>query len=336
MNLAELARLLGATLDGDPEFVPARLASLGAARPSDLAFVMPKRAFTTAAGALIVATEHPSDPDRHLLRVGDVYAAYARVSAYFDSAPRRAPGVHPSAVVDPSATIGSGAYIGPGAVIEAGVTVGEGCVIESQCVVGADSSLGARSHLMARVTLYHGVRIGADCRVHSGAVIGADGFGFAPSADGWQKIHQIGGVVIGDDCEIGANSCIDRGALDDTRIGHGVKIDDQVMIAHNCVIGDRTAIAACVGMAGSTQLGADCTVGGGAGFTGHIAVCDKVHIGAMTLVAGDIDVPGAYAGGVQGARPMRAWKKNVARFNQLDALARRLIALEKRDNGTKE
>ena len=336
MTLAELAQHLGATLVGDGAMSPKRLASLTSAGPDDLSFLMPGKPADTDAGALIVSRAHPVDSTRHYLQVDDVYAAYAAASQHMDPAPAQALGVHPGAYVDPTAVIGEDVCIGPGAVIEAGVTVGDASVIGAHCTVGANSRIGRAVVLMARVTLYHGVTLGDRCRIHSGAVIGADGFGFAPSADGWQKIHQLGGVTLGDDCEVGANTCIDRGALEDTRLGQGVKIDDQVMIAHNCVIGDRTAIAACVGMAGSTVLGANCTVGGASGFTGHITLCDNVHIGAMTLVAGDIRAPGAYAGGVQGARPMRSWKKNVARFNQLDELARRLLALEKRQNETKE
>lgn len=328
MKISLIARTIGAPFDGDPNREVHALRSLTSAGPDDLSFILSDRHLDTRAGVLICPVDRYAEFHGVRLEVDDPYLAYAQASALF--APERpVAGVHPTAVIGHGVVLGANVSIGPLASVGDQCELGNDVVIGPGCRLGLGCQVGAGSELGANVTLEHRVVVGRQTRIHPGAVIGAEGFGFAPSPQGWQKIHQLGRVVIGDDCEIGANTCIDRGALDDTRIGDGVKIDDQVMIAHNCTIGDRTAIAACVGMAGSTHIGADCTIAGAAGFTGHIRICDKVHVGAMTLVAGDILQPGAYAGGVQGARPMRSWKRNVARFNHLDELAKRLLKLEK-------
>ena len=205
-----------------------------------------------------------------------------------------------------------------------GVSVGPGAVIGADVVIGAGSVIGPN------VTLYPETRIGLDCLIGAGAVLGFDGFGFAKSEHGWIKIRQLGGVVIYNDVEIGAGCTIDRGALDDTVIADGVKLDNQVHIAHGCKVGARTAIAGYVALAGGTIIGADVTVGGMTGFTGHLSVCDKVHIGANALVIHSITVPGTYLGGSGGVMKADEWRKNAVRFRQLDVLARRLQALEKR------
>lgn len=328
ISLSDIARAVGCDYQ-EPDTQVSGMAPLDTAGPDQLSFLMPGRTPATSAGALLLRSQDRGDYPGRCLFVEDPYLAFAQASALFDRPWHTQGGIHVSAQVDASAVIGEGVQIDAGVVVGPAARIGAGSFIGANSVVGAGVEVGAGCHLAAQVVLYHGVQLGCDVRIHSGAVIGADGFGFAPSRDGWTKIHQLGGVRIGDRVEIGANTTIDRGALADTLIGDGVKIDNQVMIAHNCRIGENTAIAACVGMAGSTQIGKNCTVAGAAGFTGHLQVCDNVHIGAMTLVAGDIREPGAYAGGVQGARPMRDWKRNVARFNQLDQLAKRLIALEK-------
>ena len=329
---SRVAEQVDGLLEG-PDVGLSQLGSLDSADASTLCFLMPGRASTTNAGALIqCAGEAPEFTGARIL-VDNPYLAFAKASALFDSPWYRGSSIHPSAQIDPTASIADDVQIGPGVVIESGVILHSKVCIGPNAWIGEGVEIGAESELAGNVSLYHGVRLGERCRIHSGAVIGADGFGFAPSKQGWVKIHQLGGVWIGSDVEIGANTTIDRGALDDTWIADGVKIDNQVMIAHNCKIGRNTAIAACVGMAGSTVIGENCTIAGASGFTGHLSVCDNVHIGAMTLVAGDIRSSGQYAGGVQGARPMRDWKRNVARFNQLDQLARRLIDLEKRLKG---
>ena len=329
IKAAQVAQLCRAQCD-DPEFLLESMASLSNAGPTQLSFLMPGRAPDTQAGALLLRQEDQADYAGLCLFVENPYLAFAQASSLFDRVHWTDQGIDSGACVSEHAQVAEDVRICAGAVVEAGAVIAQGCYIGPNCVLGADSQIGQGSHLQANVTVYHGVRIGARARIHSGAVLGADGFGFAPEKGEWVKIHQLGGVWVGDDVEIGANTTIDRGALDDTRIEDGVKIDNQVMIAHNCQIGANTAIAACVGMAGSTQIGKNCTIAGAAGFTGHLSVCDNAHVGAMTLVAGDIRQPGAYAGGVQGARPMKDWKRNVARFNQLDQLAKRLIQLEKK------
>lgn len=329
---SRVAEQVDGVLDG-PDVAVSRLGSLDSADTSTLCFLMPGRAATANPGALIQRVgEAPGYTGTRIL-VENPYLAFAKASALFDSPWHSNSGIHPSAHIDPTATIGDDVQVGAGAVIDAHVIIHSKVSIGPNTWIGEGVEIGGASELAGNVSLYHGVRLGKRCRVHSGAVIGADGFGFAPSEKGWAKIHQLGGVWVGSDVEIGANTTIDRGALDDTYIADGVKIDNQVMIAHNCRIGRNTAVAACVGMAGSTIIGENCTIAGASGFTGHLSVCDNVHIGAMTLVAGDIRSSGQYAGGVQGARPMRDWKRNVARFNQLDQLARRLIDLEKRQKG---
>jgi len=254
---------------------------------------------------------------------------YAKLTAYFDRAPVAKVGVHPSAVVDNSATLGAEVSIGPNAVVSAGTVIEDGVIIGAGSCVGEDSHIGANSHLHANVTITHGVYIGRNCIFHSGSVIGADGFGFAPDNNRWQKIHQLGGVVIGDRVEVGAGTTIDRGALGDTRIDTGVIIDNLVMIAHNVHVGEHTAIAGCSGIAGSTSVGKNCTIAGGVGMVGHINVCDGVHVSGMTLVNKSIKKPGAYSSGT-GITAMKKWRKNAVRFSQLDDMAVRLKTLERK------
>ena len=226
--------------------------------------------------------------------------------------PAHAVGVHASAVVDPAAVIGAGVSIGPLAVVEAGAVIDEGAVIGAQCFVGRGAGVGAHTRLAPRVVLGSGCRIGARGIVHSGVVMGADGFGFAPVQGRWEKIEQLGAVRIGDDVEIGANTCIDRGALDDTVIEDGVKMDNQIQIAHNVKIGANTAIAACVGIAGSAIIGRNCAIGGAAMLRGHIVIADNVSISAGTLVQKEILEPGEYTG-VYPFTTFRRWVRNAAR-----------------------
>ena len=244
---------------------------------------------------------------------------------------RRAPvpGVHPSAVVEEGASIDATASVGAQAFVACGAHIGAGAVIGPQCHVGEDARVGERTWLKPRVVLSEACRIGARGIVHSGAVIGADGFGFAPTEGRWEKIEQLGAVVIGDDVEIGANTCIDRGALDDTVLEDGVKLDNLVQIGHNVRIGAHTAFAGCVGVAGSARVGRHCTAGGGAIILGHLDIVDHVHITAATLITRSIHKPGQYSG----AFPFddnASWEKNAATLRQLHALRDRLRALERK------
>ena len=314
-TLAELARLTATELVGDGSFEVTELASLSLATSKSLSFLSNdvRRAELkgSEAGAVVVSRAVSDEIERGLIS-DDPYRTYAELSVLFDD--RGIPfaqGVHPTAVIDETAVIADGVSIGPGVVI------------------GADVVIGAGSVIGPNVTIYPKTQIGLDCLVGASTVIGYDGFGFAKSSDGWVKIRQLGGVVIGDDVEIGAGCTIDRGALDDTVIEQGVKLDNQVHIAHGCQIGARTAMAGYVALAGGTVIGRDVTVGGMTGFTGHLSVCDKVHIGANALVTQSITVPGAYLGGAGGVMKAEDWRKNAVRFRQLDAMARRIQVLEK-------
>ncbi|WP_341666685.1 UDP-3-O-(3-hydroxymyristoyl)glucosamine N-acyltransferase [Alcaligenes sp. SDU_A2] len=262
------------------------------------------------------------------------YLMYALLAQRFDQVRMAglAQGVHPSALIDPSAQIGEGVSIGPFCVVEAGARIGRGSRLGAHCVIGAGSSLGQDCLLHARVTLYHDVHVGARAVLHSGVVLGADGFGFAPDplkgGGAWAKIAQIGRVRIGDDVEIGANTTVDRGALDDTVIGNGVKLDNQIMIAHNVQVGDHTAMAACVGVAGSTEIGARCTIAGAAMLSGHIRLADDVHVSGGTAITSSINEPGRYTG-VYPYAAHQDWQKNAAVLGQLGGLRRRLRTLER-------
>jgi len=332
-TLGELARRLGATLRGSADRVVGGLATLEEAGPQDLSFLAnPKyRRYleSTRAGALLLTPEDAEAYAGDALLLANPYLAYGQLSHLFDPRPVPAAGVHPSALVaadasiDPSASIGAYAVVEAGARVEAGVTVGPHCFVGARCVIGEGGWLAPR------VTLYHDVRIGRRVVIQSGAVIGGEGFGFANDKGVWRKIAQIGGVSIGDDVEIGANTTIDRGALADTLIGNGVKLDNQIMIAHNVQIGDHTAMAGCVGISGSTKIGRHCMIAGGVGMVGHIEVCDGVFVTGMTMVTRSIHEPGAYSSGTA-MQPAAEWKKSVARIRQLDDLARRLQQMEKR------
>lgn len=263
------------------------------------------------------------------------YLLYALVARWFDLK-RRSPvvaGIHPSAIVDPLAQIAPTASIGAHVVIGAGTVVADAAIIHPNCSIGEHCVIGAQSVMYPNVTLYDHVQIGQRCILHSGAVLGADGFGFAPNPaagpGAWGKIAQLGGVRLGDDVEVGANTTIDRGALDDTVIGNGVKLDNQIMIAHNCQVGDHTAMAACVGIAGSTTIGARCTIGGAAMLSGHLAIADDVHISGGTAITADISAPGRYTG-VLPFSSHTDWQKNAAVIGQLSQLRKRLRHLERK------
>lgn len=335
-SLAELAVLLEAELIGPPHQEISALATLQKAGAKDLTFIAnpayKKYLSTTQAGAVLINPQLSAEFGGIKLVVRNPYVAYAKATRLFDASRPVTVGIHPSAVIGPGCVLGESISIGANAVLGHGVTLGEGVVIGSGCYIGDDTVIGQGSVLAANVTVYHGVKIGARCRLHSGAVIGADGFGFAPDAGEWVKIYQLGGVVIGDQVEIGACTCIDRGALDNTLIADGVIIDNQVQIAHNVSIGRGTAIAAQVGIAGSTSIGEYCTIAGAVGIVGHLNITDRVHITAMSLVTGSINEPGSYSSGTA-LGPTKEWRKNAARFRQLDKLATRLIKLDRTSGG---
>lgn len=334
VTLGELASHLTLGIgDLDPSLVLDGIAPLESAGSSDLAFVAEKRYLgalaETRAGCVLLKPEWQGSCPVPSLVTADPYLSYARASALFNGEDSPAVGVHPSAVVDDDAELGTGVSVGPLAHIGAGAVIGDRAVIGPGVVVGAGAVVGAGSRLYPNVVLYHGVTLGKDCIVHSGTVIGSDGFGFARGPDGWEKIHQIGSVSIGDNVEIGAGATIDRGALGDTCIESGVIMDNQVHIAHNCRIGARTALAGCVGIAGSTTIGSDCTFAGQVGVSGHLRICDNVHFNGQARVISSISNPGNYASGTP-LEEVRQWRRNAVRFSQLDDMARRLKALENR------
>jgi UDP-3-O-[3-hydroxymyristoyl] glucosamine N-acyltransferase len=329
--LAELAARTGATLDGDGSVRVARVATLEHAGAGDIAFLAnPKyraRLATTRAGAVIVAAAAAGSTALPKLVSPNPYATYARVAEILHPSPREPAGRHATACVDPSARVAASASIGAYAVIGARATIGEGSVIGAHCVIGADAVVGDDAVFDPRVTLYPRCVVGARTLVHSGAVLGADGFGLADENGRWHKIPQIGRVVIGADVEIGANTTIDRGAIDDTIVGDGVKLDNQIQVAHNCVIGPHTAIAGCTGIAGSTRIGAHCRIGGAAMISGHLEIADGTVISASTQVFDSIREPGMYTGTFP-ALPHREWKYVASQTRRLRELADRVKALE--------
>ncbi|MEJ1095917.1 MULTISPECIES: UDP-3-O-(3-hydroxymyristoyl)glucosamine N-acyltransferase [unclassified Pseudoxanthomonas] len=329
---SELARRFELALHGDGEVRIDGVSTLARAGGGQLAFLANSRYRSqladSNAGAVVMRQEDVSDAPGTALIAKDPYTAFAKIAALFDAKPARSAGIHASAVIDPAAAISPSAHIGPFVVIGAGSTVGDGSVIGPGCVIGENCEIGAGCELIARVTLVTRVRLGQRVLIHPGAVIGADGFGLAMDAGRWIKVPQLGGVSIGDDCEIGANTTIDRGALEDTILEEDVRLDNQIQIGHNVRIGAHTAMAGCSAAAGSARIGRYCLIGGAAGVLGHLEICDRVVITAMSLVTSSIREPGEYSSGTP-LTDNRTWRKNAARFKQLDVLARRVLAADK-------
>lgn len=331
-TLAGIVEHLGGELLGEGGIAIRQVATLDKALPDTIAFLANERYLpqlkSTKAGAVIIGEALRGALDRPCIVAANPYSYFARVSALLNPGPALLPGRHPSAVIHPDADIGEGAQIGPGVVIEEHAAIGAHACIGAGSYIGAGSSVGAHSRLYPRVTVYKGCMIGRRAIVHSGVVIGADGFGIAMDEGRWLKVPQIGGVDIGDDVEIGANTTIDRGAIEDTVIEEGVKLDNQIQVAHNVRIGAHTAIAACVGIAGSSRVGRFCRIGGASGIAGHLTIADHVEISAHTLVTKSITEPGTYTG----AYPFEAnrdWRRNAASLRNLGELTERVRALEK-------
>jgi len=323
--IAEFARRFGCEVSGDPNVRVTHVASLQDAGPEAVAFVARQKYVslleTTRAGAVIVSREHAAKCRSTALIARHPHAVYARVAALLHPAEPAPSGVHDSATVDPSALIDASASIGAGCVIGRHVHIGPRVRLGPQCIVMDDVFIGADTRLLARVTVCEGVRIGERCWLYPGAVIGSDGFGNAPENGVWVKVPQLGSVQIGNDVSVGANTTIDRGALGDTVIEDGVKLDNQIQIAHNVRIGAHTAIAACVGIAGSTTVGRHCLIGGKVGIADQVDICDGVTILAMTPVGSSIRAPGVYSGNM-GFEEAGRFRRNAARFRHLDEMAR--------------
>jgi UDP-3-O-[3-hydroxymyristoyl] glucosamine N-acyltransferase len=335
--LGAIVEALGGQLQGDAQLDIQRLAPLSSANASELSFVAQARYAsqiqTTRAGALIVppALQETAVARCSCIVVDDPYLYFARLTQWWraEHQPVEPARIDPLASVHPSAVLGPDVSIGPFAVIGEGARVGAGTRIGPHTVLGRDTSVGEGCLLYARVTVGERCVVGGRCILHPGVVIGADGFGFAPHQGAWIKIEQLGAVLIGDDVEIGANTCIDRGALDNTVIGNGVKLDNLIQIGHNVRIGDHTAMAGCVGVAGTATIGAHCTVGGGAIVLGHLTLADGVNISAATVVTRSIHKPGLYTG-MFPIDDNAAWEKNAASLKQLNRLRERVRALEQR------
>ena len=319
-SLGELAVRFGLELRGDPAQRVSHVATLAQAGPGCISFLANSRYRrqlpATRATAVVVTAGIADQCPVAALVDPNPYLAYARIANLLYPAPPPAAGVHPSAVVAADAQVAASASVGALCVIEAGVVLGERVQVGAGCVLQAGARVGAGTVLMPRVSVYAGVLIGARCILHSGAVIGSDGFGFAPDAGAWVKVPQVGSVRIGDDVEIGANTTIDRGAIEDTIVENGAKLDNQIQVAHNVVIGAHTAIAACTGISGSTTIGQRCMIGGMVGFAGHLTIADDVIITGCSLVSASIRQAGSYSSGMPTVET-RAWRRMVATLRRL-------------------
>jgi UDP-3-O-[3-hydroxymyristoyl] glucosamine N-acyltransferase len=330
-SLEQLADLVSGQAIGDASHEVDSVATLKNATGNQLSFLSNKKykkhLQESDAGIVVIQKEYASQVKHNAIVVNDPYVAYAMIADHMYPTETSSWGIHSSAVVDTTAEIHSESWIGPNVVIEAHVTVEQGVIIGPNCIIQKNTIIKAGAYFTANVTICHGVIIGERCRIHPGVVIGADGFGIANTNGKWIKIPQVGGVRIGDDVEIGANTTIDRGAIEDTIIGNGVKLDNQIQVGHNTIIGDNTVIAGCVGIAGSTTIGNNCAIGGGAGLGGHLEIADGVQLTGMTMVTKSITEPGSYSSGIP-AEPTHLWHKNVIRYRQLEKVAERIKKLE--------
>ncbi|WDE10429.1 UDP-3-O-(3-hydroxymyristoyl)glucosamine N-acyltransferase [Thalassomonas haliotis] len=331
-TLAELAQKIGAEVSGDENITVSSLATLEGAGAGQIAFLANSKYRQSLAGtnasAVILARDSLADCPTNALVMANPYMGYALVAQLLDTTPMPAQAIHASAVVDASANIGENVTIGANAVISAGVTLADGASIGAGCFIGEQAVIGKNTRLWANVSVYHKVSMGQDCLVQSGSVIGSDGFGYAPNKGQWLKIPQLGTVVVGDRVEIGASTTIDRGALENTVIGDGVILDNQIQIAHNVIIGDNTAVAGCSVIAGSAVIGKNCTIAGMVAINGHMEIADGCVFTGRAMVTKAIKEPGVYSSGMP-CMPNKEWNKTNARIKKLDQMAQRIKTLEK-------
>jgi len=332
VSLGELAVRFGCELHGDPDTPIDSVAALADAHGRAISFLANSRyrrqlAHTRAAAVVLEASASAECPVAALI-CENPYATYARMAAWLHPGPAITAGVHRSAIVDPDARIDPTAYIGAGAVIGADASIGARAFIGAHCVIASAVSVAEDVRLIARVTLCERVTLAARVLVQPGAVLGADGFGFAPERGAWVKVPQLGGVRVASDVEIGANTTIDRGAIGDTVIEEGVKLDNQIQIGHNVRVGAHTIMAACAGIAGSVTIGRRCMIGGAVGIAGHLSICDDVCITGFSFVSHSITRPGVYSSGIPTSEAGR-WRRIVARLKRIDAGAARLTAVER-------
>jgi UDP-3-O-[3-hydroxymyristoyl] glucosamine N-acyltransferase len=332
ISLGELAVRFGCELRGDPDVCVDRVATLADADAHSLAFLANPRyrqqLATTGAGAVVLDAASAADCSTAALVSANPHATYARIAAVLHPLPAAPPGAHPTAVVAPGARVDPSAHIGALSVVGEGAVIGARAFVGPQCLIEAEATVGEDARLTARVTVCRRVEIGARTAIQPGAVIGGDGFGFAQERGRWIKVPQTGTVRVGPDVEIGANTTIDRGAIEDTVIEEGVKLDNLIMIAHNVRVGAHSALAACVGVSGSTSIGRRCMIGGQVGIGGHLTIADDVMITGCTMVSHSIPRPGVYSGGIP-LEEAHVWRRLVARFKRLDSLTTRLKALER-------
>lgn len=332
ISLKTLLEGLDVRVQGDVNLAISGVSPIQQAKPQHITFLnnplYKKYLPTTQAGAVICTEADAADCSATLVITKNPYYTYAKVAGHFEATPTVTAGIHPSAIIGDGASIHPSASIGPNVVLSHHVEIGPHVVVGPGCVVGEYVSIGEGSELAANVTLYHRVRLGKRVRLASGVVIGADGFGFANQAGQWHKVPQLGSVVLGDDVDVGANTTIDRGALEDTVIEEGVKLDNLIQVGHNVHIGAHTIIAGCVAIAGSTVIGKHCMIGGTSAFAGHLEVADKVIITGMTAVTKSIREPGMYSSGIVGAVPTAEFRKNNARFHRLENLMERVKKCE--------
>ena len=322
MTLGEIAVRFGLELAGDPALSVDGVAALGSAEPGTVSFCTGgkyrKQLAATRATAVVLPRGLAAACPVASLVAERPYAAWARIAnALHPAEPVRA-GRAPGAQVDPTARVAATAFIGPNAVVGARAVIGERCSIGPNCVVEAGVAIGDDCRLLAGVTLCHGIRAGSRCTFKPGAVVGSDGFGHAPDVDGYVKVPQLGSVRLGDDVEVGANTTVDRGTVEDTVIGDGVKLDNQVQVGHNCRIGAHTVIAGCVGISGSSIIGSRCMIGGAVGIAGHLEIGDDVVVTGYSLVTHSLPGPGVYSSGMPAIEAGR-WRRAVARLHRLDA-----------------
>ena len=332
-TLAEIAKRCGGKIHGDGNTLIRCIGTIQHAGPGAITFLSNphyRRYLTNTRAAAVILS--PTDAEIcpvPALVSENPYVLYARVATLLTSTVSASRGIDADAKVNPKAKVSATAWIGPGAVLEEDVMISDHVFIGPNCVIQNGTSVAEGSRLVANVTLCHDVQIGKRALIHPGVVIGADGFGFARDGEVWVKVPQLGSVIIGDDVEIGANTSIDRGALEDTVIDNGVKLDNQIQVGHNAHIGEHTIVAGCVGISGSARIGRRCMLGGSAGVVGHIEICDDVTVTGMTVVTHSIHEPGVYSGLMPMDTSAR-WRKNSVRIRQLDELARRLITIEKK------
>ncbi len=331
-RLADIVAQFGGRVVGDAETRISQIATLENAVTGQIAFLANakyrKQLEGSAASAVILSEADEDATELPRIVTRNPYSYFAKLSAFLNPPRYYAPGIHPSAVIGEGALISPLAHIGPNVMVGEGARIGASTVVMAGCAIGENASLGENTRLYPRVTVYHDCIIGSHVIAHSGAVIGSDGFGMAWDDGRWLKIPQIGRVIIGDHVEIGANTTIDRGALDDTVIEEDVKLDNQIQVAHNVKIGAHTAIAGCVGIAGSATIGKYCRIGGSAGILGHLQIADHVEVASFTLIGKSITEPGSYAG-IYPFSKSDEWRTNAVQLRHLSELAKRVKTLEK-------